>query len=67
MDGMALDSDGNIYATAGRGEESGIYVFSPEGNHLAFIELPDMPTNCTIAPGTNIKPNKFPASILTFL
>ena len=53
MDGMTLDSDGNIYATAGRGAESGIYVFSPEGKHLAFIELPDMPTNCIIAPGTN--------------
>ncbi|MCM8528541.1 MAG: SMP-30/gluconolactonase/LRE family protein [Lentisphaeraceae bacterium] len=47
IDGMAMDSDGNIYATAGKGADSGIYVFSPEGDHLAFIELPDIPTNCT--------------------
>jgi len=46
MDGMAMDDEGNIYATAGRGVDSGIYVFSPEGVHLAFIPLPDMPTNC---------------------
>lgn len=47
MDGMAMDSDGNLYATAGKGEDAGIYVFSPEGAHLAFMPLPDTPTNCT--------------------
>ncbi len=47
MDGMTMDEEGNIYATAGKGAESGVYVFSPEGKHLAFIPLPDMPTNCT--------------------
>lgn len=47
MDGMAMDSEGNIYATAGKGKDSGIYVFSPKGDHLAYIELPDKPTNCT--------------------
>ena len=46
MDGMAMDSEGNIYATAGKRKDSGIYVFSPGGKHLAFIELPDIPTNC---------------------
>ena len=44
---MAMDSEGNIYATAGKGAESGIYVFSQAGDHLAFIALPDKPTNCT--------------------
>ena len=47
IDGMAMDSEGNIYATAGKGADSGIYVFSPEGDHLAFIPVPDIPTNCT--------------------
>ena len=47
IDGMAMDSDGNIYATAGKGADSGIYVFSEDGDHLAFIPVPDMPTNCT--------------------
>jgi gluconolactonase len=47
IDGMALDAAGNIYATAGTGEQAGIYVFSPSGEHLAFIPTPGDPTNCT--------------------
>ena len=47
FDGLALDMEGNIYATAGLGAYAGIYVFSPEGKHLAFIDVPDNPTNCT--------------------
>ncbi len=46
IDGMTLDVKGNIYATAGRGELGGIYVFDPEGRHLAFIRTPGDPTNC---------------------
>jgi sugar lactone lactonase YvrE len=47
IDGMTLGSMGNIYATAGKGKESGVYILSPEGEHLAYIQLPDKPTNCT--------------------
>lgn len=47
IDGMALDEDGNIYATAGVGKDAGIYVVSPEGEQLAFIDVPEFPTNCT--------------------
>ena len=46
IDGMTMDLDGNIYATAGTGEKAGIYVFSPEGKHLAFLATPGDPTNC---------------------
>lgn len=46
IDGMTLDREGNIYATAGKGELSGIYVFGPEGEQLAFIPTPGPPTNC---------------------
>lgn len=46
IDGMAMDHDGNIYATAGRDELSGIYIFSPTGKQLALIPLPGAPTNC---------------------
>jgi len=46
IDGMALDTSGNIYATAGRGEEAGVYVFSPQGKQLAVIPTPGLPTNC---------------------
>jgi gluconolactonase len=51
IDGMTIDRDGNIYATAGSGERAGIYVFSPEGKHLAFIKLPGDPTNCVFGGG----------------
>jgi len=43
---MAMDAAGNLYATGGSGERAGIYVFGPDGDHLAFIKLPGDPTNC---------------------
>ena len=45
IDGMTMDVKGNIYATAGKGEHAGVYVFSSDGKHLAFIPTPQ-PTNC---------------------
>jgi len=51
IDGMTLDTRGNIYATAGRGERAGVYVFSPAGKHLAFIATPGPPTNCVFGGG----------------
>ncbi len=51
IDGMTLDREGNIYATAGRGEEAGVYVFSPRGVHLSFIRTPGDPTNCVFGRG----------------
>ena len=45
IDGMTLDTKGNIYATAGRDKNAGIYVFSPNGKPLAFIPT-TQPTNC---------------------
>lgn len=47
IDGMCFGPDGNIYATAGDHEHSGIYVFSRDGKHLAFQPTPGAPTNCT--------------------
>lgn len=46
VDGMALDIEGNIYATAGSGEQAGVYVFSPQGKQLAFIRTSEDPSNC---------------------
>jgi len=46
IDGMTLDREGNIYATAGRGSEAGVYIFSPTGTNLAFLPTPGDPTNC---------------------
>jgi len=51
IDGMDIDTEGNLYATAGSGDESGIYVFSPSGENLAMIPLPDKPTNCCFGIG----------------
>ncbi|MEQ8786620.1 MAG: SMP-30/gluconolactonase/LRE family protein [Pirellulaceae bacterium] len=51
IDGMTLDVEGNLYATAGRGEEAGIYIFSPDGKHLAFVPTPGDPTNCVFGYG----------------
>jgi gluconolactonase len=51
IDGMCLDTEGNIIATAGW-QESGpgpmIYVFAPNGRVLETHPVPvDRPTNCT--------------------
>jgi gluconolactonase len=51
IDGMCLDADGNIVATAGW-EETGpgpmIYVFAPNGRVLETHPVPfDRPTNCS--------------------
>jgi gluconolactonase len=51
IDGMTLDSAGNIYATAGTGDKAGVYVFSPQGKHLAFLPTPGDPTNCVFGGG----------------
>lgn len=51
IDGMTLDVEGNIYATAGSGAEAGIYVFGPEGQQRAFIAMPGSPSNCVFGVG----------------
>ena len=51
IDGMKLDSDGNIVATAGfkkSGPGPMVYVFAPDGTVLEANPFPeDGPTNCT--------------------
>lgn len=51
IDGMTLDRDGNIFATAGTGDKAGVYVFSAEGKQLAFVPTPGDPTNCCFGGG----------------
>jgi gluconolactonase len=55
IDGMTLDVDGNIYAAAGRGEHSGIYIFDSQGAPLAKIPLPGPPTNCEFGMGDQVR------------
>jgi gluconolactonase len=52
IDGMALDEDGRIWATAGTKEKAGIYVFAPDPKHegaalVTMVPMPEDPTNCT--------------------
>jgi sugar lactone lactonase YvrE len=51
IDGMTVDRLGNIYAAAGREELAGVYVFAPDGRHLAMIAVGDTPTNCVFGLG----------------
>jgi gluconolactonase len=51
IDGMTLDTAGNIFATAGTGDKAGIYVFDPMGKALAFVPTPGDPTNCVFGGG----------------
>ncbi|MCH8063218.1 MAG: SMP-30/gluconolactonase/LRE family protein [Chloroflexi bacterium] len=57
IDGMVLDSEGYIVATAGYragGPGPSIYVFAPDGGVVERHPLPfDRPTNCTFA-GTDL-------------
>jgi gluconolactonase len=41
-DGMKVDSQGNIYATG----PGGVLVFSPAGDHLGTVRVPETPANC---------------------
>lgn len=54
MDGMVLDTDGNIYATAGLKDKTGVYVISPSGKLIQFIRTPETATNCTFG-GPDLK------------
>jgi len=52
IDGMVLDGDGRIWATAGTKEKAGIYVFQPDARRAkatlaTFLKMPEDPTNCT--------------------
>ncbi len=53
IDGMVLDTDGNVWATAGTsdgGPGPSVYVFSPSGSVIERHPLlVDRPTNCTFA------------------
>jgi gluconolactonase len=42
-DGATIDEHGNVYLTTALG----VQVFSPEGEALGVIEVPEQPSNCT--------------------
>ena len=60
IDGMTLDTEGRIWATAGTGDKAGILVlaFEAAGSRarlVTFLAMPEDPTNCTFGgPGRDI-------------
>jgi gluconolactonase len=52
IDGMTIDLQGNLYATAGTGDKAGIWVFDPAGQLLAWFATPGDPTNCEFGGGS---------------
>jgi gluconolactonase len=46
IDGMVCDKNGNVYGAAGADKTGGIYVFDPSGKQLAFLPVPETPSNC---------------------
>lgn len=48
-DGLTVDSKGNLYITSGLG----LQVYSPKGQMLGVIELPEQPANCTFGGAGN--------------
>lgn len=53
IDGMTLDTAGNVFATAGTGDKAGVYVFDAAGKALALIPMPGDPTNCVFGGGSD--------------
>lgn len=53
VDGMTLDVEGRIYAAVRSETKPGIYVFSPKGELLERIALPEIPTNCIFGRGAD--------------
>lgn len=52
IDGMTVDTEGRIYAAVRSPQRFGIVVYSPEGQELAYIPTPELPTNCCFGIGT---------------
>jgi gluconolactonase len=45
VDGLCLDVKGNIYAAAGEGKTTGLFVLSPQGKLLLHHPVPEFSTN----------------------
>ena len=44
-DGLRVDTDGNVWTTAG----DGVQIFAPDGTKLGVVECPETPANCLLA------------------
>ncbi|MFP6766304.1 MAG: SMP-30/gluconolactonase/LRE family protein [Planctomycetaceae bacterium] len=55
IDGMTVDVQGHIYAAVRSASRFGIVVFAPDGQETAYIETPELPTNCCFGVGPESK------------
>jgi len=44
-DGVRVDTDGNVWCSAGWGDEDGVYCFAPDGALIGKILLPEVCAN----------------------
>ena len=54
-DGLVADVEGNLYVAARDQTGYGVYVYSPQGEELAKIPTPELPTNTAFGRGTESK------------
>lgn len=50
-DGLVVDAEGNLFVAVRDKTRPGIYVYSPEGEELAYIKTPILPTNVAFGRG----------------
>lgn len=55
IDGMTVDSHGRIFAAVRSADRFGIRVYSPEGQELAYVPTPSLPTNCCFGVGADAR------------
>ena len=53
IDGMTVDTMGNIYAAVRSENRYGIVAYTPSGKELAYIPTESLPTNCCFGKGEN--------------
>ncbi|MFO0946416.1 MAG: SMP-30/gluconolactonase/LRE family protein [Planctomycetota bacterium] len=51
VDGMTVDTQGNIYAAVRDKEKPGVRIYAPDGKQIGFIPTHDVPTNCVFGKG----------------
>jgi len=51
IDGMTVDTTGNIYAAVRSAERFGVVIFSSKGKEVGYIETPELPTNVSFGRG----------------
>jgi gluconolactonase len=51
VDGMTVDANGNIVTAFRDNERCGVRVFSPQGQEIDFLPLPEKPTNVAFGRG----------------